>query len=151
MKSLLTIALGAFALVGTVSVASAHCGKCGKGDKAAATTEIAEIELKDLKKAIADKKVVLIDVNGTESFKKGHIPGALDFEALGKEGLAKALPKDKDVSIVAYCGGPACNAYKKGATAAKELGYTHVHHFKGGLSGWVKAGEKTEAAASVEG
>lgn len=148
MKSLLTLAVGALALVGTVSVASAHCGKCGKGAKAG---EIAEISLKDLKKAMAgDKKIVLIDVNGTASFKKAHIPGAIDFRAVGKDGLKKALPEDKDVTIVAYCGGPACGAYKAGAKAAMDLGYKHVHHLKVGLSGWISAGEKTEAAAQPE-
>lgn len=149
MKSLLTLAVGALALVGTVSVASAHCGKCDKGAKKG---EAAEISLEDLKKAMADeeKKIVLIDVNGSESFKKAHIPGAIDFRAVGKEGLKKLLPKDKDVTIVAYCGGPACGAYKAGAKAAMELGYTHVHHFKGGLSGWIKAGEKTEAVTPTE-
>jgi rhodanese-related sulfurtransferase len=148
IKSLLTLAVGALALVGTVSVSSAHCDKCGKGAKKG---EAAEISLKDLKKAMAgDKKIVLIDVNGTASFKKSHIPGALDFRALGKEGLKEALPKDKEITIVAYCGGPACGAYKAGAKAAMDLGYTHVHHFKGGLSGWLQAGEKTEAAAQPE-
>lgn len=145
IKSLLALTVGAFALLGTVSIASAHCGKCEKGTKKG---EVAEISLKDLKKAMSgDNKIVLIDVNGTASFKKAHIPGAIDFRGVGEEGLKKALPKNKDVTVVAYCGGPACGAYMAGAKAAMALGYTDVHHFKGGLSGWIKAGEKTEMVA----
>ncbi|MEX1118628.1 MAG: rhodanese-like domain-containing protein [Terrimicrobiaceae bacterium] len=35
------------------------------------------ISIEELKTAIADKSVVVIDVNGTESFTKGHIPTAI--------------------------------------------------------------------------
>ncbi len=103
-----------------------------------------DISIADLKKAIADKKVAIIDVNGTDSWKAGHIPGAIDF-ATSKDKLAAALPKDKNTLVVAYCGGPSCNAYKAGAKAAVALGYTNVKHLKAGISGWKKEGEKTEA------
>ena len=102
-----------------------------------------DISLGDLKKAIEDKKVALIDVNGSDSYKAGHIPGAVDFQA-SKAALASALPADKGALVVAYCGGPACNAYKAGANAAKELGYTNVKHLSAGISGWLQAGEATE-------
>jgi rhodanese-related sulfurtransferase len=55
------------------------------------------------------------------------------------------LPSDKGALVVAYCGSPACSAYKAAANKAKELGYTNVKHLSAGISGWKKAGEKTEA------
>jgi rhodanese-related sulfurtransferase len=103
--------------------------------------EFPDISLADLKSAIAAKKITLLDVNGTDSYKKGHIPTAQDFEAV-KGNLTKALPQDKDALVVAYCGGPQCGAYQAAAKAAKELGYTNVKHFAGGISGWKEAGEK---------
>ena len=99
--------------------------------------------IKDLKKAIEEKKVTVIDVNGTDSYKQGHIPTAINFEAKKAE-LKKVLPKDKDALVVAYCGGPQCGAYKSAAVAAKELGYTNVKHLSAGIKGWKDAGEKTE-------
>ena len=57
---------------------------------------------------------------------------------------AGLLPKDKGALIVAYCGGPKCNAYKAAAKAAEKLGYTNVKQFGAGISGWKKAGEPTE-------
>lgn len=98
-----------------------------------------DISLDALKTAIAEKKVTVIDVNGSDSYKAGHIPGAIDFTA-DKGDLASKLPADKNALIVAYCGSSACGAYAKGAEAAKALGYTNVQHFKGGLSGWKEAG-----------
>jgi rhodanese-related sulfurtransferase len=97
----------------------------------------------ELKQAIADKQVLLVDVNGTESWQDGHIPGALNFEKVEKD-IAKVLPADKNALVVAYCGNERCTAYKAAAAAAKKLGYTNVKHYSKGIAGWKKAGEKTE-------
>jgi rhodanese-related sulfurtransferase len=105
--------------------------------------EYPDISIKELKSAIESKKVFLVDVNGTESWQGGHIPGAINFEA-NSETFAKVLPQDKDALIVAYCGGPKCMAYQAAAKAAKKLGYTNVKHLSAGISGWKEAGEKTE-------
>ena len=45
----------------------------------------------ELKQAIQEKKVTLIDVNGSDSYKSGHIPGAINFET-AKAVLASKLP-----------------------------------------------------------
>jgi rhodanese-related sulfurtransferase len=102
-----------------------------------------DISINDLKKAIEEKKVTVIDANGSDSFKSGHIPSAIDFEA-NAEKLKEVLPKDKDALIVAYCGGPQCGAYKAAAKAAVAMGYTNVKHLSAGISGWKTAGEKVE-------
>ena len=101
------------------------------------------IEIKELKSAMSSKNVTLLDVNGSDSYKEGHIPGAIDFTA-NKAKLASLLPKDKNALIVAYCGGPKCTAYQAAAKAATELGYKNVKHLTAGISGWESAGEKME-------
>ena len=105
--------------------------------------EYPDVSIKELKKSIETKQVTVIDVNGTESFATGHIPGAIDFEA-NEAKIASLLPKDKNALIVAYCGGPKCMAYKQAAKKAEELGYKNVKHLSAGISGWKEAGEKTE-------
>ena len=106
--------------------------------------EYPDISITELKKAIADKQVTVIDANGNKSFtEKGHIPTAINFHAKDGE-IAKALPSDKGALIVAYCGGPLCNAYEDAAKKATELGYTNVKHLSAGISGWLQAGEPTE-------
>jgi rhodanese-related sulfurtransferase len=99
-----------------------------------------DISLNDLKKAISDKDVTILDVNGSKSYAEGHIPGAIDYTA-SKEDLAAKLPSDKGALVVAYCGSEKCGAYAKAAQAAKDLGYTNVKHFAPGLKGWKEAGE----------
>ena len=104
--------------------------------------EYPNITIPELKTAMAEKKVTLLDANGTETYQKGHIPGAIDFDATGSK-LATVLPKDKDALIVAYCGNPKCKAYESAAKAAKKLGYTNIKHLTAGIAGWKEAGEKT--------
>ncbi len=105
--------------------------------------EFPDISITEVKAAIEAKKATIIDVNGSESFQKGHVPSAIDFAATKSE-LAKSLPADKSALVIAYCGSPTCSAYAAAAKAAKELGYTNVKHMSAGISGWMQAGEKTE-------
>ena len=105
--------------------------------------EFRDISVTEVKTLAESKKAVIIDVNGSESFAKGRVPGALNFEAI-KGDLAAALPKDKSTLIVAYCGGPKCGAYQAAAQAAKKLGYKNIKHMSAGISGWKSAGEKME-------
>jgi len=128
MKKLITLALG------LALSATAFAG------------EFADITIPELKKAIAEKSVTVIDVNGTDSYKAGHIPTAIDFTT-AEAAFGKSLPSDKGALVVAYCGSPQCVAYQAAAKKAKELGYTNVKHLSAGITGWKEAGEKTEVAA----
>ena len=105
--------------------------------------EFPDVSITEVRALAESKKAVIIDVNGTDSFKKGRVPGALDYAAI-KDKLAEVLPKDKSTPIVAYCGGPKCKAYQAAATAAEQLGYKNIKHMSAGISGWEKAGEKME-------
>jgi rhodanese-related sulfurtransferase len=109
----------------------------------AGADKFADISHKELQAAIANKSAVVIDVNGTDSFQEGHIPGAIDYTA-NKGKLAALLPADKSTLIVAYCGNEKCSAYKHAAAAAKQLGYTNVKHYSPGIAGWKKSGAPTE-------
>ena len=121
-----------FALLATAGVAvTAYAG------------EFADISVTEVNKLAESKSAVIIDVNGDESFKAGHVPGALDFAAI-KDNFAASLPKKKDALIVAYCGNLKCGAYLKAAKAAQKLGYTNIKHMAAGISGWKDSGMKTE-------
>jgi rhodanese-related sulfurtransferase len=102
-----------------------------------------DISHKDLVDAVKASKVSLLDCNNTLTYTKNHIPGALNYGKV-KNDLAKLLPADKSALIVAYCGDPDCSAYKGGATAAQELGYTNVKFYSKGIVGWLKENEKFE-------
>lgn len=109
----------------------------------AGSSKVPAIAHDELQAAIAAKKVTVLDVNGSESYKEGRIPGAVDFIAQ-QEKIAALLPKDKNALVVAYCGNEYCSAYLAAATAAQELGYKNVKHYAPGIDGWKKSGAKVE-------
>lgn len=112
---------------------------------AAFAGEYPDISIGELEEAINKGEVILIDVNGTKSYEKGHLPGAVDFRA-NKDDIASKLGEDKSKLVVAYCGGPTCSAYKAGAAAAEAAGFTKIKHLSAGISGWLQAGKPTEKA-----
>ena len=109
-------------------------------------SDFPDISINEVNKLAESKSAVIIDVNGDESFKAGHVPGALDFATI-KDSLAASLPKKKDALIIAYCGNPKCGAYLGAAKAAQKLGYTNIKHMSAGISGWKAAGMQTEAGS----
>jgi rhodanese-related sulfurtransferase len=113
----------------------------------AATPQIVDISQKDLEAAVASKSAVILDVNGSDSYRDGHIPGAIDFIAR-RQDIARLLPADKGALVVAYCGDIHCTAYRQAAYAALDLGYTNVRHFAPGIKGWRESGEPTEKAGN---
>ena len=108
------------------------------------------------------KKVVIVDTMPYEdSYKKEHIPGAVNFvfpipdketwdakETGGKTeaDYAKLLGPDKDATIVVYCGFVKCTRSHNGAVWAKKLGYNNVVRYPGGIFAWKGAGYPVEAA-----
>jgi rhodanese-related sulfurtransferase len=125
MKKLLALMAAAFI------TASIHAG------------EFADISLQNVKAAADAKSAVIIDANSPDSYKAGHVPGALSWAEI-KSDLAAKLPADKNALIIAYCGNPQCPAYAQAAVAAKKLGYTNIKHMVDGIDGWNAAKLPTE-------
>ena len=130
-------------LVAALSLAPVSLALSTTVAQAEEAAEAPEISLEDLKKIVAAKGAFIIDANSTDSYASGRVPGAVSF-AKNEKNFAQILPADKSTPIVAYCGGPLCTAWKDPAKEAKKLGYTNIKHFKGGISGWKKAGESVE-------
>jgi rhodanese-related sulfurtransferase len=84
-----------------------------------------------------------------DSFKKNHIPGAVQFEfpieeMTSLEGEKRAsfeelLGPDKNAKLVFYCGFTKCTRSHNGAMWAKKLGYTDVYRHPGGIKAWLEA------------
>ncbi len=154
MKRILLITVGLLAVLAFQPVeAGEDCSAYKKGEASLKSIKLGEFATKedklkayrerygdisynDLKSAIKKGEVVIIDANGKESFNKTHVTGAISFH--DKKKLAKALPRDKDALIVAYCGSPKCAAWTAAADYVAAKGYTNVTHYSEGIKGWVK-------------
>ena len=78
---------------------------------------------------------IVIDVMPRPSFRSGHIPGAVNAPADEIDDSLEFLPAP-DASIIVYCGGPNCPLGRRAQERFKELGYTNVRHYAGGLEEW---------------
>jgi thiosulfate/3-mercaptopyruvate sulfurtransferase len=109
------------------------------------------------------KDMVIVDTMPYEaSYKKNHVPGAVQFlfpipemtawEAAETDGKSEAdfmklLGPDKNKTIVIYCGFVKCTRSHNGAMWAVKLGYKNVYRYPGGITAWKEADypvQKTE-------
>lgn len=86
-----------------------------------------------------NEMVNLVDVLSEESFKAGHIPGAINIPLGSLESLAERYLNKKD-TIVVYCGSYSCQASTKAARKLLEMGYENTFDFKAGKRGWQHTG-----------
>ncbi len=109
------------------------------------------VSTEELKKWIDEKKKMLIvdTMPYEDSYKKEHVPGAVQFEFpipemtslddKTKEAFLKVLGSDKDMPIVIYCGFVKCTRSHNGAMWAVKLGYKNVYRYPGGIKAWKEA------------
>lgn len=93
-----------------------------------------------VKKLLDDKdKFTLIDARPKRVFDKGAIPGAVNIPDSEFEKHVAALPADKAMPLIFYCGGLECVLSDKSADKARALGYTAVKTYAEGFPAWAKA------------
>jgi rhodanese-related sulfurtransferase len=103
-------------------------------------TGIQTIAADELRQMLAENPDVrLVDVLPEETYKKGHIPGALSLpiERLAGEGEREF---DKQDTIVVYCSNTTCPLSSRASHQLVSLGFEHVFDFEDGKEGWVAAG-----------
>jgi rhodanese-related sulfurtransferase len=98
------------------------------------------------------RDMVIVDTMPYEaSYKKNHVPGAVQFlfpipemtqwntqETDGKsqEDFIKLLGSDKNKIVLIYCGFVKCTRSHNGAAWAVKLGYNNVYRYPGGIFAW---------------
>jgi len=81
---------------------------------------------------------VLLDVRGPESYREGHIAGAVNLPH-GKINERNLAQHPADTLFVVYCNGPHCNGADKAAVRLARLGRP-VKKMIGGVEGWKAEG-----------
>jgi thiosulfate/3-mercaptopyruvate sulfurtransferase len=109
------------------------------------------VSTEELKSWVDQKKDMLIvdTMPYEDSYKKQHIPGAVQMEfpipeltqldEKRKADLEKLLGTNKDRLIVFYCGFTKCTRSHNGAMWAVKLGYKNVYRYPGGIKAWDEA------------
>ena len=86
-----------------------------------------------------NEKFALVEVLSEDSYKKGHIPGAINIPV---DELAEEAPKKlkKTDTIVVYCASYTCHASTNAAKMLLDMGFKKVLDFKGSKKAWTDAG-----------
>ena len=85
----------------------------------------------------------LVEVLKEQSYKEGHIPGAINIPV---DNLKDEAPKQlkKTDKIIVYCASYQCHASTNAAKTLLARGYNDTVDFKGGKKTWVDAGFELE-------
>ena len=96
-----------------------------------------------------DTSAVLLNVLGRGAFEAGRIPSSLNLPVSEiAERAADVLPAPDQETIV-YCASASCTLAKQAALLLRDVGYTNVREYPGGMDEWVERGGRIERDAST--
>ena len=99
----------------------------GKSDSNASPRDVGHDELR---KALSDGGVTVIDVREPHEFAGGHIPGAINLPL--SRFKPDQIPTGKPPVLICQAGARSGAALRQ----AHAAGETHVRHYPGGMNGW---------------
>jgi rhodanese-related sulfurtransferase/predicted enzyme related to lactoylglutathione lyase len=108
------------------------------------------VDIAELRAALADPDVVVIDAQGDGGFDRAHLPGALDVHLDDVLGQATHLLGRTDQRIIVYCTDLECLGSEFVGTQLVQAGYTNVGRFPGGVAEWIESGLPTESGQPTE-
>lgn len=93
---------------------------------------------------------VVLDVDTSDRFRAGHIPGAIWLLRSWLEREARTLMPDREGRIICYCHRHGRQGELAAATL-RSMGYGNVAVLEGGMQAWLKAGFPVDRDASGHG
>ncbi|HWU87180.1 MAG TPA: rhodanese-like domain-containing protein [Kofleriaceae bacterium] len=96
---------------------------------------------------LGDASFRVYDCNTLDTYRAGHLPGAIWVDPAGL--TARALPKDPRAAVVFYCSGERCTACLVGAERAAQLGFKNVYVMRAGIEGWQRTGRPLERSGTA--
>ena len=107
-------------------------------------TKIKFMTIEQLLEMMENKeKFKLVEVLSQDSFRQGHLPGAINIPVDNLNNEASKKLKKTD-TVVVYCASYTCHASTNAAKMLLEMGYKNVLDFKGSKKIWVDAGFELE-------
>jgi len=98
----------------------------------------------ELRAAIDDKSVVVVDALPAAPYGRRHLPGALNLVSDDADAKAGDLLPDRGAAVVTYSTDVHCGRGEALAERLRALGYTDVRTYHEGIEDWVGAGLAVE-------
>ncbi|MBB6346498.1 rhodanese-related sulfurtransferase [Nonomuraea muscovyensis] len=97
--------------------------------------------------AVGEPGIVVVDSRSLESWRQGHIQGAVHLPTAEIAArAAEVVPAH--VTVVTYCWGPGCNGATRAALEFARLGYP-VKEMLGGFEYWAREGLPVETVSGA--
>ena len=103
------------------------------------------ITREELRAAIAEGAVTVVDALPEQYYAQAHLPGAINLVEGEVAARAAELLPDKAAAIVTYCSNISCGNSQAVAGLLERRGYTNVRKYREGIQDWSEAGLPTEA------
>jgi rhodanese-related sulfurtransferase len=103
-----------------------------------------------LRVAIDDGSVVVIDALPAAPYNRRHLPGALNLVEEDADAKAAEIVPDTSATIVTYSTNSACVRGPGLAERLEQLGYTDVRLYHDGIEDWVAAGLPVETGSVAD-
>jgi rhodanese-related sulfurtransferase/DNA-binding transcriptional ArsR family regulator len=98
-------------------------------------TALVPVTVDQLREALREERVVLLDVRPMLEYQAGHLPQAYSIPVTELEERIAELPHDME--IIAYCRGPYCVFADEAVTFLRAHGYV-AHRLEEGVADWRK-------------
>jgi rhodanese-related sulfurtransferase len=92
-----------------------------------------------VQKMHAGERFILVDVLPHQHFLRVHLPGAINLPLNALRDLAPVVLGSND-SIVLYCANFQCAASRTAAKVLRQLGFSDVLDYAGGILDWEEGG-----------
>jgi rhodanese-related sulfurtransferase/DNA-binding transcriptional ArsR family regulator len=102
------------------------------------------VSIKELRRRIDERSVVVLDVRPEVEYEAGHVHGARSIPITELRTRLKDLPKNRE--IVAYCRGPYCVFADEAVAVLRNNGYK-AFRLEGGFPDWAIQGLPTSSSA----
>lgn len=100
-------------------------------------TSFRPVTVDELREAMHEERVILLDVRPQEEYQAGHLPGAHSIPVTELEARLTELPQERE--IVAYCRGPYCVFADEAVSLLRTHGYS-AHRLEEGVPEWRQLG-----------
>jgi rhodanese-related sulfurtransferase len=106
------------------------------------------ITLDEVRSALTDPRILVLEVLPRKYYDHGHLPGARQTTNAELEENAATIVPDRKTPVILYCSGPTCGNSHAAGEALTARGYTDVRVFLGGKAAWTEAGLALERSAA---
>lgn len=117
--------------------------------------EVPTISRADVQAGLAEGDITIVDTLPEAMHVQRHLPGSVNIPGYPYENAAantdrlapRRLP-DKSANLVLYCLNVPCRNSEFVGRRLKELGYSSVRKYPGGMEDWLEAGLRTEGTTA---